>query len=113
MWIPKETEEELLDDSVYGYEDDGWQKTREWALRFAKNRERKFLEKFCAEAKVNEPIAYEYDHITGFIIYTNRPGYFIGKGGELINKFRAKLKEEFYKTNDIKLVEIKGGFVNF
>lgn len=112
MYMPKE----LLDDDIIDIDDEmdtQWEEMRNEVHNWAVNRERKFLEEFCAEAKVNEPIAYEYDHRTGFTIYTNRPGYFIGKGGELINKFRTKLREEFYKTNDIKLVEIKGGFVNF
>ena len=113
MWIPKETEEELLDDGIYGYEDDRWQKAREWALKFTKNREHKFLEDWCAEAKVEEPVAYDYNYKTGFTIYTNRPGYLIGKGGSLINKYRERLKEEFLESNDIKIVEIRGGFANY
>lgn len=94
------------------YEDD-FQEMRAEVNAWARNRERKFLEDWCAEAKLTEPVAYSYNYHEGFTIYTNRPGYLIGKGGNLINKYRTRLKEEFHKTNDIKFVEIKNGFVNY
>lgn len=94
------------------YEDD-FQKMRAEVNAWARNREHKFLEDWCAEAKLTEPIAYSYNYHEGFTIYTTRPGYLIGKGGNLINKYRTRLKEEFHKTNDIKFVEIKNGFVNY
>lgn len=71
------------------------------------------IEHWEAEAKLTEPVVYDYNYHEGFTIYTNHPGYLIGKGGSLINKYRIRLKEEFGKNSDIKFVEIKNGFVNY
>ena len=94
------------------YEDD-FQKMRAEVNTWARNRERKFLEDWCAEAGLKEPVAYDYEYHKGFIIYTKYPGILIGKAGSLVNKYRDKLKEEFGKDNNIKFVEIKNGFANY
>ena len=43
------------------YEDD-FQKMRAEVNAWARNRERKFLEDWCAEAKLTEPVAYNYNY---------------------------------------------------
>lgn len=93
--------------------DDDFQKMRAEANAWARGRERKFLEDWCAEAGLKEPVAYDYEYHKGFTIYTNRPGVLISKAGSLVNKYRDRLKEEFGKDNDIKFVEIKRGFANY
>lgn len=90
-----------------------FQKFRAEINTWARNRERKFLENWCAEAKLEEPVGYDFVYGEGFTIYTNRPSILIGKAGSLVNKYRDKLKEEFGKDNDIKFVEIKNGFANY
>ena len=112
MYMPAE----LLDDDIVDIDDEvdaQWEEMREEAHKWAVNRERKFLEDWCAEAGLKEPVAYDYKYHKGFTIYTKHPGILIGKAGSLVNKYRDKLKEEFGKDNDIKFVEIKNGFVNY
>lgn len=94
------------------YNDD-FQKIRAEVNAWSRNRERKFLNDWCIEAKLKEPVGYDYDYKNGFTIYTNHPGILIGKAGILINKYRDRLKEEFSKDNNIKFVEIKNGFANY
>ena len=93
--------------------DDNFQKIRAEINAWAINRERKFLEDWCIEAKLNEPIGYDFVYGEGFTIYTNHPGVLIGKAGSLIIKYRDRLKEEFGKDNEIKFIEIKNGFANY
>ena len=93
--------------------DESFERTREEVHNWAVNREHKFLENWCTEAGLKEPIAYDYDYNKGFTIYTNHPGILIGRAGCLVNKYRDKLKEEFGKNNDIKFVEVKNGFANY
>lgn len=93
--------------------DNDFQKMRVEINAWARGRERKFLEDWCAEAKLDEPIGYDFVYGDGFTIYTNHPGILIGKAGSLVNKYRDRLKEEFGKDNDIKVVEIKNRFANY
>lgn len=112
MYLP----EELLDNGIDDVNDEldtQFEELRNEVHKWAVNRERKFLEDWCAEAGLKEPVAYSYEYHKGFTIYTNRPGILIGKAGNLVNKYRDRLKEEFGKNNDIKFVEIKNGFVNY
>ena len=112
MYMPKE----LLDDDIIDIDDEidaQWEDMRNEAHNWAVNRERKFLEDWCIEVGLKEPVAYNYEYHKGFTIYTNHPGVLIGKAGSLVNKYRDRLKKEFGKDNDIKFVEIKSGFANY
>lgn len=93
--------------------DDEFQKFRAEINAWARGRERKFLEDWCRDARVTEPVAYEYEYGKGFVIYTNRPGYLIGKAGNLIAKYEERLQKEFGQNNKIKIVEVRGGFANY
>ena len=112
MYMPKE----LLDDDITGIDDEfdtQFEEMRAEVHAWARNRERKFLEDWCTEAGLKEPVAYDYEYHKGFTVYTNHPGILIGKAGSLINKYQDRLKEEFGKNNKIKFVEIKNGFANY
>lgn len=112
MYMP----EELLNDDIIDIDDEidaQWEDMRNEIHNWAVNRERKFLEDWCAETGLKEPVAYNYEYHKGFTIYTNHPGILIGKAGNLVNKYRDRLKKEFGKDNDIKFVEIKNGFANY
>lgn len=45
-------------------------------------------------------------------IYAEHPGCLIGKAGVYVNKFKDRLKEEFYRDYQIKFVEIRGQIIN-
>ncbi len=96
------------------FDDCNWQRLREAVHLFLMRRDKKFLEDFCKEAGLKEPIAYDYTYGQGFTIYTNRPGVLIGKHGNVIKKYSQRLREEFGENEKINLVEIRnGGFVNY
>lgn len=90
-----------------------FQKMRAEVHKWARNRERKFLEDWCNEAHVEDPIAYNFRYGESLTIYTTHPGFMIGKAGALVNKYQARLEREFGKNNKIKFVEINGGFANY
>lgn len=81
------------------------------------DRKRRFLDDWCKEAGVRTPVGYDFDYSTGMTIYTDKPGYLIGKGGQLVEKYTRRLNEEFGFSSrnnllKVKFVEIRGGFAN-
>lgn len=47
-----------------------------------------------------------------FEIYTDSPGYLIGKGGNLVEKYELALNQLFCSDLKVKIIEIRGGFAN-
>lgn len=94
------------------YDEDAFMEMRADAIEFMRKRYTTILNKWCKEAGVKTPVGY-YDNHQGVLeIYTDKPGYLIGKGGELYDKFTAILSEEFHWNYQIKFVEVRGGFAN-
>lgn len=57
--------------------------------------------------EVQKPMSYDEDHETKTLsFYTCYPGWFIGKKGETINRYRNKLKEIGWEN--FNLIEITG-----
>ena len=72
------------------------------------------LTAWCKEAGVKTPVGYYLDIMDGtYYIYTDKPGYLIGKAGCLVNKYQQLLRKQFSTMTSVKFVEIKGGFVNY
>lgn len=92
--------------------EDDFQRLREEALEFSYNRNKKLIEDWCRKAGVTTPVGYYNDYKT-IHIYTDKPGLLIGKGGELVNRFKEFLKSEFHRNMEVNIIEIRGGFVNF
>lgn len=60
-----------------------------------------------------EPIGYYRNMSTNTMeIYTKRPGMIIGKRGTNIESLKKMLADEFHGEWDIKLIEVRGGFIN-
>lgn len=96
------------------YIEDEFQKFRCEIYRWARHREEKFLESWCKEAHVDTPVGYHFDYCKGFTIYTDHPGYLIGKEGKLIHKYIGKMRKEFgVKDAGIELIEVRTGFANY
>lgn len=89
-----------------------WMEFRAEAIRFAKERNSKLIDTWCKECGVTTPIGYYNDHNGTMTIYTDKPGWLIGKGGEKVNKFKEALKQEFHREYEVKFVEVRGGFAN-
>ena len=71
------------------------------------------LSAWCKEAGVKTPVGYYLDVMDGtYYIYTDKPGYLIGKSGCLVEKYQKLLQMQFSAMKSIKFVEIKGGFSN-
>lgn len=95
------------------YDEDDWMEFRAEAHEFMHNRHKKLIEDWCVECKVTTPIGYYHDYLNKIItIYTDRPGYLIGKGGEKVKKFEEAFSKEFGKPYKVKFVEVRDGFVN-
>ena len=90
-----------------------WQKLRGEVLWHYSNLNKKLIEEWCKECGVTTPIGYDNDSGDGVMtIYAKHPGQLIGRGGEYIDNLKAKLKREFNRNYQVKLVEVRGGFVN-
>lgn len=96
----------------YYYDEDEWMEFRAQCLEFEYNRHKEIIEKWCKECNVTTPVGYDDDYRGTLTIYTNRPGYLIGKGGEKVRKFEEAYSKEFRKPYKVKFVEIRGGIVN-
>lgn len=72
------------------------------------------LENWCEEAGVKTPVGYYWNTSKKcWEIYTDRPGFLIGKAGVLVDKYKNILNKRFYCNYKIKIYEIKGGFANY
>ena len=94
------------------WDEDVWMEIRAESIRISKERNRKLIEDWCRECHVTSPIGYYNDYCGVITIYTDRPGYLIGRGGEKIQKFKEALKQEFHREYEVKLIEVRDGFVN-
>lgn len=94
------------------YAEMAWQKVREEALAFNEDIEKSLIKKWLNEINYTEPIGYFRNSWKREMeIYATRPGLLIGKAGAHINKLKIMLTEEFGGEWEIKLIEIRGGFV--
>lgn len=92
---------------------DSFNTMREEAHRFVKDKETEFFKSWCAEAGVETPVGY-YNSYEKLIVYTDRPGLLIGKGGSLVKKYQEIFRKEFYHPKAvIEFVEVRGGFTNY
>lgn len=73
----------------------------------------KILEEWCKEAGVKTPVGYGKNCTSKcWEIYTDRPGYLIGKAGILVEKYKNLLNQRCYCNYKVKFHEIRGGFAN-
>lgn len=70
----------------------------------------KVLRDWRLESKNPHLCLYKLDKDT-LIIYTDRPGYMIGRAGQLVDKYRKKISEASYGTiKNVSFVETYGIF---
>lgn len=73
----------------------------------------KVIEEWCKEAGVVSPVGYYRNSLSGYFeIYTDSPGYLIGKGGNLVEKYELAFNQLFCSDLKVKFIEIRGGFAN-
>ena len=83
------------------------------ALEYMHNRNKELIERWCKNCGVTSPIGYYNDLSDGIMtIYTTQPGYLIGRQGTKLDAFVSELEREFNRKYEVKLIEIRGGFVN-
>ncbi len=64
----------------------------------------KILKRWKKEARTTRVIQYRYRK--GMLtIYSSQPGWLIGKGGVLVDKYREILEKEVYDFKDLEFVE--------
>lgn len=94
--------------------DEEFMELRESCYKTVKEKHDIILSAWGKEAKVKTPIGYYLDYSDGtYYIYTDKPGYLIGKGGCLVSKYQQLLHTQFSIMKSVKFVEIKGGFSNY
>ena len=72
------------------------------------------LRKWCDEAGVKTPVGYYKNFSEKYWeIYTDRPGFLIGKDGILVQKYKDILNKRFYCNYEIRFREVRGGFANY
>ena len=98
---------------MYNNEEEiAWQKFREESFKFTKEREERVIKEWLNEIGCAEPVGYFRNSWKKEMeIYTTIPGPLIGKAGININKFKKLLSKEFGGEWDVKIIEIRGGFV--
>jgi ribosomal protein S3 len=94
------------------YDEDDWMEFRAQCHELVHNQHKQLIEDWCTKCKVTTPIGYYNDYKGTLTIYTDRPGYLIGQGGQMVREFEEAFSKEFGKPYKVKFVEIRGGFVN-
>ena len=70
----------------------------------------KVLKEWRSESRTPHLCLYKLDKDT-LIIYTDRPGYMIGRAGQLVDKYRKKISEASFGTiKNVSFVETYGIF---
>lgn len=64
----------------------------------------RILKNWKSEAKADKVIHFTFKH-GELTIYTNQPGYLIGKGGWLINKYTKILKNGIRNLENVRIIE--------
>lgn len=93
--------------------DIGWEDFRAKMHTFVKDEEEAVLKSWLSEIRYTEPVGY-YRDISDreFVLYTTKVGYLIGKAGVNIRRFETMLSEKYGGEWEVKVFEIRGGFVN-
>lgn len=93
-------------------EDIEFLKVRADAASFMRDKEQSLIKRWLAVMKYTNPVGYYVDRWHNVIeIYTTNPGWLIGKGGEGISIFRQMVNLESNRDWEIKLIEVRGGFI--
>lgn len=97
---------------MYGDEME-WLEFRAQCLESEKNRRENLLKIFMNETGYKGILGYAVDLGAKRVdIYTNRPGYIIGKGGQDIKKLESLFSDEYGGDWHTTITEIRGGFVS-
>ena len=87
-------------------------KFREEGLIRMNNIHENALRHYLEEINFKDTFAYTYDYSENkFIIYTCRPGIWIGKGGEGVDLLKKILASEVAENCSVEFKEIRGRFV--
>lgn len=83
-----------------------------WAINFVQNKQDNVV-KHCANAiGIKDTFAYEYDKTNNeMVIYSTRPGLWIGYKGANVDIINKILSEELCFDCKVKFKEVKGRFV--
>lgn len=69
----------------------------------------RIIREWLNESKLQEDVMYDIDCDTRIItIYTTRPGWLIGVGGHLVNKYIEKTREAWSRFENFHFKEIWG-----
>lgn len=90
-----------------------WQEIRGNILEEIREIQEKPLRQYLTERNINDNFFYEYENINRELtIFTNRPGIWIGRGGEGVNRLKEILSKQFDHEVEVSFMEIKGRFMS-
>lgn len=93
--------------------DEDWENFRAEVHEWVKQREEGLLKRWIDEIGCKDPVGYYRDAYNKTMeLYSTRPGALIGKTGVNIDRLKQMLTDEFHGDWRVKLVEVRGGFVN-
>lgn len=93
--------------------DEAWEELRWECHKFMKEKEEFVIKRWLSTMNYTRPVGYYMDRYNKTMeIFTTTPGILIGKAGVNIDEFKRMLSEEFHGEWKVKLIEVRGGFVN-
>lgn len=92
--------------------DNEWIEFRGDCADYVRNIHEGALKKFLDEIGLKDTFAYDYDYsVNKFIIYTCRPGVWIGKGGKDVERLKEILSEEVRENCGVEFKAMRGHFM--
>ena len=89
-----------------------WMEFRKDSIDYMNNVHESALKHYLEEINVKDTFAYTYDYCNNkFIIYTCRPGVWIGKGGKGVDRLKEILANEVAENCGVDFKEVRGRFV--
>jgi len=82
------------------------------AANFMKLKRENALKRYLDEFNIKDVFAYDYNYSSNtFIIYTSKPGIWIGLHGKGANRLKQILSEDITENCNVEFREIKGNFI--
>lgn len=90
-----------------------WQEFRGECLEFMQNKHDNTIKNWLNKIGYTGTVGYYFNIVKNTLeIYTKHPGVLIGKSGCNIKNLKNMVCEEYGSTMQVKIIEVRGGFVN-
>lgn len=91
-----------------------WMEMREESCKYLKEKHESPLIQYLTELNISDDFLYEYSNMNrNLVIYTKRPGIWIGLHGSGYNRLKEILLEKFEHDVEVNFKEVRGDFISF